>query len=152
MTVGEIASALGSSTLFRGLTGDIVDEWRSATYEEEPTWWLGAEEPPSFALNVCVFACSFPGCASPAAVPLPLFVTLASYAAQVLNGAAEEPMVRVFLRGTVVLVPLCGDSAALRYMAEHVAAIVVGVDLAAVALRLGERRFSEVSSCAPNAP
>lgn len=132
------------------LTTDNTSAFWTSAWDTNVTGWRNAEATPSFTRHLYAFACHVPGgAAAPATAvvpPLPLVVTAEMHAAEELNGPAEEATVRGFLAGKTVLVPLCGDTAVLRYMADHGAAAVIGADLAVEGLRLQrEVRFAGVT-------
>ncbi|KPA85260.1 hypothetical protein ABB37_01607 [Leptomonas pyrrhocoris] len=129
------------------LNGQNSKEFWNAAWEHDATGWRQAEQRPVFTRNLYVWACNSSDASDVQVIPRPCVIDKADYDADLYNGPTEEAVVTAFLQGKSVLVPLCGDTAAVRYMADHGATLVVGADLAPEALRrqrethLGDVRF-----------
>lgn len=125
----------------------------NAAWEHDFTGWRNAEQQPFFTRNLYVYACNAPGAPAGQALPMPCVIDKAENDAKLYNGVAEEVVVTQYLRGKAVLVPLCGDTPALRYLADHGARLVIGADLAPEGLRRQrEAHFGEVAFSATNLP
>lgn len=131
------------------LSEENANEFWNAAWEHDVTGWRHAEQQPFFTRNLYVFACNAPGASDVQSVPMPCVVGKEENSANLFNGPAEEKVVAAFLKGKAVLVPLCGDTPVLRYLADHGAAMVVGADLAPEGLRRQrEKHFSEITFAA----
>jgi hypothetical protein len=128
-----------------GLNEQNAKDFWSSAWEHNVTDWRCAEQQPFFTRNLYVFARNAPGVPGGPAIAMPCVIGMSENEVNLYNGAAEEAVVTEFLRGKAVLVPLCGDTPAVRYMADHGASLVVGTDLAAEGLRrLREAHFGDV--------
>lgn len=140
--------SLSASTLLSQLklqTDNTKEFWNTA-WEKDLTRWRNAELRPVFTRHLYVCACNAPEASNLSAIPMPCVINAAELEANLYNGAEEEAVVRDFLKGKAVLVPLCGDTPVVRYMADHGATTVVGVDLAPEGLRRQrEAHFDDVN-------
>lgn len=154
--MADNASAVRTDTQKMKLSSENANEFWNAAWENNVTGWRNAEQQPFFTRNLYVMACNTPGVEGVKPLSVPCVIGKEENEANLYNGAAEEEVVTAFLKGKAVLVPLCGDTPAVRYMANHGAALVVGADLAPEGLRLQrqthfpEVAFSATSLTLPN--
>lgn len=98
------------------LTPDNVHAYWEYAWGQNLTGWKAAEQSKPFMRNVQKYL----------------------EARALRNGspsAATDDDVAAFVKGKVVLVPLCGDTFAVRFFVDQGAALVVGVDLSETAIR-----------------
>lgn len=106
--------------------------WNKA-WATNNTGWRAAEQDPPFTRNIYAFLGGVPG--SGVKVPVPYAFTDELMAdPNFLSGPEEQDAVSRFVKGKTVLVPLCGDTHALRYFLSMGASTVMGVDISEMGL------------------
>lgn len=143
-TIGSGDGASLQSALGVKLTAENSSEFWNCVWESGHTRWREAEKSHPFTRNIFAFVSGLKSIG--AADSAPLVVTKEMNEEGVLNGTTEVAVVASFLAEKTVLVPLCGDTPVIRYLADHGAKRVIGADLSPMGLlRQRESHFSDVS-------
>ncbi|CAD2218823.1 Thiopurine S-methyltransferase (TPMT), putative [Angomonas deanei] len=131
-----------SSTLGLSLGADNSKEFWNTVWEKELTIWKRGEVLRPYTRNIYAYLQYldqkdyFPSkvTADGPALNFPFLIKSEENTTELLNGEKENAIVKSFLKGKRVAVPLCGDTTVIPYLAESGAALVVGADLSEAGL------------------